>query len=94
MRNGLAEKGGDAIKTLLNQQLDAVTDLDLMIGLPQQRGGEWVSALRNDGSGDVTVAATATTDRGERVSVEATVPARSFGEARFKTAGRSCARRS
>jgi hypothetical protein len=88
LRNGLAEKGGDAIKTLLNQQLDAVTDLDLMIGLPQQRGGEWVSALRNDGSGDVTVAATATTDRGERVSVEATVPARSFGEARFKTAGR------
>lgn len=88
LRNALAEKGGDTIKTLLSQQLDAVTDLDLMIGLPQQRGGEWVSALRNDGSADVTVAATAITDRGERVSVEATVPARSFGEARFKTAGR------
>lgn len=88
LRSGLAERGGEPIKTLLNQQLDAVTDLDLMIGLPQQRGGEWVSALRNDGSADVTVAATATTDRGERVSVEATVAARSFGEARFKTAGR------
>jgi len=88
LRNGLSEKGGEVIKTLLNQQLDAVTDLDLMIGLPQQRGGEWVSALRNDGSADVTVAAMATTDRGERVSVDATVPARSFGEARFKTAGR------
>ncbi len=88
VRSGLAEKGGDAIKTLLTQQLDAVTDLDLMIGLPQQRGGEWVSALRNDGSSDVTVTATATTDRGERVPVEANVPARSFGEARFKTAGR------
>ncbi len=88
LRHGLAERGGEPIKTLLNQQLDAVTDLDLMIGLPQQRGGEWVSALRNDGSADVTVAATATTDRGERVSVDATVPAKSFGEARFKTAGR------
>ena len=64
LRNALAEKGGDAIKILLNQQLDAVTDLDLMIGLPQQRGGEWVSALRNDGSGDVTITAVATTDRG------------------------------
>lgn len=88
LRNALAEKGGDPIKTLLSQQLDAVTDLDLMIGLPQQRGGEWVSALRNDGSGDVTVTAIAITDRGERVSVETSVPARSFGEARFKTAGR------
>ncbi|MDQ3473843.1 MAG: tetratricopeptide repeat protein [Acidobacteriota bacterium] len=88
LRTGLAEKGGDPIKTLLNQQLDAVTDLDLMIGLPQQRGGEWVSALRNDGSADVMVTAAATTDRGERMSVDATVPAKSFGEARFKTAGR------
>ncbi|MGI8918801.1 MAG: tetratricopeptide repeat protein [Pyrinomonadaceae bacterium] len=88
VRSGLAEKGGEAIKTLLTRQLDAVTDLDLMIGLAQQRGGEWVSALRNDGSSDVTVTATATTDRGERVPVEATVSARSFGEARFKTAGR------
>lgn len=88
LRNDLAEKGGEPIKALLNQQFDAVTDLDLMIGLPQQRGGEWVSALRNDGSSDVTVAATATTDRGERVSVDVTISAHSFGEARFKTPGR------
>ena len=88
LRTALAEKGGEPIKALLNQQLDAVTDLDLMIGLPQQRGGEWVSALRNDGSGNVTVASTATTDRGERVSVEVTVPAKNFGEARFKTTGK------
>lgn len=88
LRRDLAEKGGDAIKALLDQQLDTVTDLDLMIGLPQQRGGEWVSALRNDGSTDASVTATATTDTGQQVSVEVTVPARSFGEARFNTSGK------
>ncbi len=78
LRKDLAEKGGDAIKTLLDHQLDAVTDLDLMIGLPQQRGSEWVSALRNDGSADASVTATATTDTGQQVSAEATVAATKF----------------
>lgn len=85
LRATLVQKGGERIATLLNQQFDQVTDTDLMIGLPQQRGGEWVSALRNDGSTEAIVTATATTDRGEQLSVEATVPARNFGEAVFKT---------
>jgi hypothetical protein len=38
----------------LDQQLDQVIDTDLMVGLPQQRGADWVSALRNLGSIDVT----------------------------------------
>jgi len=87
-RKDLAQKGGEAIKALLDQQLDSVTDTDLMIGLPQQRGGEWVSALRNDGSVDVNVVAVATTDRGEQLPVDVHVPARNFNEAVFKTTAR------
>jgi hypothetical protein len=85
LRKELAQKGGDGVKALLDYQLDSVTDLDLMIGLPQQRGAEWVSALRNDGSTDVFVNAIATTDRGEQLSVDVNVPAKNFSEAVFKT---------
>lgn len=84
-RNALAERGGERIKTLLDQQLDQVTDLDLLIGVPQQRGGEWVAALRNVGSTDALTSVRATTASGEQLSLDVTVPARNFGEAVFKT---------
>lgn len=85
LREALVAKGGESLKLLLDQQLDQVIDTDLMIGLPQQRGAEWVSALRNLGSIDVNVTVAATTDRGEQVLAEATVPAKEFGSAVFKT---------
>jgi Tfp pilus assembly protein PilF len=85
LREALAARGGESMKTLLDQQLDQVIDTDLMVGLPQQRGADWVSALRNLGSIDVTVTVAATTDRGEQLTTEATVPAKNFGEAVFKT---------
>ncbi len=85
MRVALAQRGGEKLKTLLDQQIDQVIDMDLMIGLPQPRGSEWVSALRNLGSTDALVTVTATTDRGEQLSVEATIPARNFADAMFKT---------
>ncbi|HEX7772646.1 MAG TPA: tetratricopeptide repeat protein [Pyrinomonadaceae bacterium] len=85
VREALVARGGESLKALLDQQLDQVVDTDLMIGLPQQRGADWVSALRNLGSIDVTVTAVATTERGEQVRAEATVPAKNFGEAVFKT---------
>jgi len=85
VREALVARGGENLKLLLDQQLDQVIDTDLMIGLPQQRGADWVSALRNDGSIDVTVPVAATTERGEQVIAEATVPAKNFGEAVFKT---------
>jgi tetratricopeptide (TPR) repeat protein len=84
-RATLVERGGEQLKTLLDQELDQVTDMDLLIGLPVQRGAEWVSALRNLGSSDAGVTVTATTDQGEQLSVEAIVPAHNFGEAVFKT---------
>jgi len=85
VREALIARGGESLKGLLDQQLDQVIDTDLMIGLPVQKGADWVSALRNIGSIDVTVTVAATTDRGERVLAEATVPAKNFGEAIFKT---------
>jgi tetratricopeptide (TPR) repeat protein len=88
LRAALAERGGQSLKSILDQGLDQPTDMDLLIGLPQQRGGQWVSALRNLGSYDATVAVAATTLSGERLTVEATVPARNFGEAVFKTSAR------
>ena len=85
VREALVARGGEALKPVLDQQLDQLVDTDLMVGLPQQRGADWVSALRNVGSIDVTVSVAATTDRGEQVLAEATVPAKNFGEAVFKT---------
>jgi tetratricopeptide (TPR) repeat protein len=85
LRGALAQRGGEKLKTLLDQQIDQVADMDLMIGLPQQRGSEWVSALRNLGSTDALATVTATTDRGEQLSVEVTIPARNFTDAMFKT---------
>ena len=85
VRAALISRGGDSLKALLDQQLDQVIDTDLLIGLPQQRSGDWISALRNVGSIDVTVTVAATTEQGQELRVEATVPAKSFGEAVFKT---------
>ena len=85
LRSALVERGGERVKTLLDQQLDQVTDLDLMIGLPQQRGGEWVAALRNLGSTDALTTVRATTASGEQLSIAVTVPARNFSAAVFKT---------
>jgi len=85
VRTALVERGGDSMKALLDQQLDQVIDTDLMVGLPVQRGADWVSALRNLGSIDVTVTVAATTEQGQEVRAEATVPAKNFGEAVFKT---------
>src|ERR1044072_398295 len=85
VREALVARGGESLKALLDQQLDQVVDTDLMVGLPVQRGADWVSALRNLGSIDVTVTVAATTDQGQEVRAEATVPAKSFGEAVFKS---------
>ena len=88
LREALVARGGEGLKALLDPQLDQVVDIDLMVGLPTQRGADWVSALRNFGSIDVAVTVAATTDRGERVLAEVTVPAKNFGEAVFKTSSK------
>lgn len=88
LRSALIERGGDRLKTLLDQQLDQVTDMDLMIGVPQPRGAESVAALRNLGAADAQTTVRAVTAGGEQLSVDVTVPARNFGEAVFKTSAK------
>jgi len=85
VREALVMRGGESLKALLAQQLEQVVDTDLMVGLPVQRNAEWVSALRNLGSIDVTVTVAATTEQGQEVRADAIVPAKNFGEAVFKT---------
>jgi tetratricopeptide (TPR) repeat protein len=88
LRAALNGRGGAGVKTILDELLDKPTEIDLMVGLPQQRGAQWVAALRNLAAFDVSVPVVATTASGERVTAEATVPARNFGEVAFKTAAR------
>ena len=84
LRAALIERGGEPIKLLMEQQLDQVTDMDLMIGVAQQRAGESYAALRNIGASEAVTTVRATTATGEQLSVAVTVPARNFGEAVFK----------
>lgn len=88
LRAALNGLGGPGLKNVLDQLLDQPTDMDLIIGVPQQRGAQWVAALRNMGAFDVTVPVVGTSASGERVTTDASVAARSFGEAVFKTSSR------
>ena len=85
LRARMSGAGGDRVSLLMSSLLDLPTDTDLMIGLPQQRAGAWVSTLRNTGSFEVETSVRAVTDRGEVVNSTARVPAKDFGEVRFNT---------
>ncbi|MFS8084230.1 MAG: hypothetical protein ACMG6H_01235 [Acidobacteriota bacterium] len=87
-RTVFSERGGTKLKTLLDQELDQPTDVDLLAGLPHLEGGQWVAALRNLGSIEVNVHVSATTDTGQRVEAQAAVPAHDFGQVAFKNASR------
>jgi hypothetical protein len=87
-RNALVERGGASLKSLLDQQLDQSTDMDLLAGLPHLDGGQWTAALRNLGSSEVTVNVLATTDTGQQTSTVGTIPAHDFAQVNFKNATR------
>lgn len=88
LRARLGEAGGDRVAKLMQSLFDLPTDTDLLVGLPQQRPGGWLSNLRNAGSFEVEVPVQATTETGERLIVTARIPAKDFGEALFKTQAR------
>jgi tetratricopeptide (TPR) repeat protein len=77
-----------AQKAFLDYQIDQPTDMNLLAGLPQSSGAETKIALRNLGSIDATVNVTGTTANGEKLTTQVTVPAKSFGEAVFKTSSK------
>lgn len=72
-------------KDFLDYAFDEITDTNLLIGLPQTSGGQTKVALRNLGSIEASVNVVATTANGEKLSTQATIPAKSFGEVNFKT---------
>lgn len=75
-------------KDFLDYAFDQVTDMDLIIGLPQVTGGDTKMALRNSGSVDAVVDIVATTDKGEKLRASTTIPKQNFGEVSFKTASK------
>lgn len=88
IRSTLSSAGGEALKKLIDYQLDQPTEMDLLVGVPQSRGADSVAALRNLGSIDAQVTVSAVLATGEQVKVEATVPAQNFAEAVFKTSAK------
>ncbi len=72
-------------KEFLDYMFDQVTDMNLLVGLPQVIGGETKVALRNTGSIDATVNIVATAANGEKLNAQSTIRAKSFGEVNFKT---------
>ncbi|MGB7069780.1 MAG: tetratricopeptide repeat protein [Pyrinomonadaceae bacterium] len=72
-------------KEILDHFFDQVTDTNLLVGIPQQKGVETVVALRNTGRVDATVTLTADASNGEKFSAVTTIRANTFGEVAFKT---------
>jgi hypothetical protein len=54
--------------------------------VPQQGASGWTSALRNLGTGNVTVDVVATTASGKKIAARATVPSEGFGRVEFASA--------
>ena len=74
-----------AQKSFLDYELDQPTDMNLLAGLPQSGGGQSKAAMRNLGTFDATVSVAGTTDKGEKLIVQTTIPKTGFGEAIFNT---------
>ena len=85
VRTVLSERGGAKVKGILDSELDQPTDMDLLIGLPQQQGSQWTAALRNLGSFDTKVTVVATTSAGQTVTTEGTIPAHDFAQVSFSS---------
>lgn len=83
-----AERGGAPLKSILDLELDQPTDMDLMAGLPHLEGGQWIAALRNLGSIEANVNVAATTDTGQKLTGQGTIPPHDFGQITFKNTGK------
>ena len=77
-----------ANKNFLDYALTQVTDVNLLVGLPQVNGGETKVALRNTGSVDANVSVVATTASGEKLPTSVVLRPKSFGEVTFKTSNK------
>lgn len=75
-----------AQKDFLDAAFDQITETNLLVGLPQASGAETKIALRNLGAIDASaVNVLATTQTGEKLTAQASIRGKSFGEVSFKT---------
>lgn len=77
-----------ANKDLIDYLFDQVTEMNLLVGLPQISGGDAKVALRNTGAIDATVTVRATQQNGSPMESSTTLKSLSFGEITFKTASK------
>lgn len=75
-------------KDFLDYAFTQVTDVNLLVGLPQVSGGEAKVALRNTGSVEANVSVVATTANGEKLPTTVVLRPKSFGEVTFKTSNK------
>jgi tetratricopeptide (TPR) repeat protein len=85
LRAALSARGGATLKGILDSELDQATDMDLLIGLPQQEGGKWTAALRNLGSFDAKVTVAGITSAGQKMTTEGIIPAHDFAQVSFSS---------
>jgi Tfp pilus assembly protein PilF len=71
-------------KEILDYLFEQVTDMNLLVGLPQTSGAETKIALRNTGSIDAAVNVLATFANNEKTSATIVLRPKSFGEVTFK----------
>ena len=85
LRAALSARGGATLKGILDSELDQATDMDLLIGLPQQESGKWTAALRNLGSFDAKVTVAGITSAGQKMTTEGIIPAHDFAQVSFSS---------
>lgn len=73
---------------LTDYLFDQITNMNLMIGLPQVSSGEVKFAMRNTGMIDTTVNVRVSLAGGQTMEAPTTIKAASFGEVSFKTSAR------
>lgn len=83
LRAAVSAAAGRDLGPIYRTWLDTAALPDLIVGIPQQANGAWTSALRNLGTGDVTVDVVATTESGKKLTVRVSVLSNGFAEARF-----------
>ena len=72
-------------KEVVDLLFDQITEMNLMVGLPQVGNGEVKVAVKNTGTTDITVDVAATTVGGQKLISPTSVKAQTIGETVFRT---------
>lgn len=72
-------------KEVIDLLFDQITEMNLMVGLPQNEAGQVKVAVRNTGATDINVDVVATTASGQKLVSPTSLRATSYGDVIFKT---------